>query len=51
MAKEGGKADKGADFGRGTKNLPAQDHTQILKGEAPKMGSADGKPKITDKTS
>lgn len=46
-----GKSDKGADFGRGTKNLPAQDHKKILEGQAPKMGSSDGKVKITDKTS
>lgn len=46
-----GKTDKGADFGKGTKNLPEQDYKQILKGTAPKAASSDGKPKITDKTS
>lgn len=43
-------ADKGADFGRGTKSLPEQDYKQILKGQAPKPNTSDGKPKITDKT-
>lgn len=43
---------KGADFGRGTKNMPAEDYTKILEGEAPDMSKgADGKPDITDKTS
>lgn len=43
---------KGADFGRGTKNIPAEDYTQILKGTAPDMSKgSEGKPDITDKTS
>lgn len=43
---------KGADFGRGTKNIPAEDYEKIQEGTAPDMSKgSDGKPIITDKTS
>ena len=44
---------KGADFGRGTKQIKGEDYTEILKGNAPdiKPGGGDGKVDITDKTS
>jgi hypothetical protein len=42
---------KGADFGRGTKNMSGEDYTKILEGQAPKAPEAEGKPDITDKTS
>lgn len=52
MAAEGSsnKA-KGADFGRGTKNMPGEDYTKILEGQAPDVAKSDGGIKITDKTS
>ena len=49
-AKEKNSA-KGADFGRGTKNMAGEDYTKIFEGDAPKMGDDSGKPDITDKTS
>jgi len=47
----GGNSAKGADFGRGTKNIPGQDYTKILEGTAPAVKSSEGKPDIVDKTS
>lgn len=43
--------DKGADFGRGTKNMKGEDYTKIFEGDAPSVKSDEGKPDITDKTS
>lgn len=52
MAAEGNSnKSKGADFGRGTKNMPGQDYTKILEGQAPEASKSDGSIKITDKTS
>lgn len=51
MKESGGNSAKGADFGRGTKNLPREDYTKILEGQAPNIKGDEGKPDITDKTS
>lgn len=47
----GGNKKKGADFGRGTASIPAEDYTKILEGQAPNIKSDDGKADIVDKTS
>lgn len=53
MAKELGSSnkEKGADFGRGTRSIKAEDYTKIQEGTAPAAQTSDGKPMIVDKTS